>query len=158
MLTKLKVRVVPLHKGGSTRTLSKRLKFAGMDISIETAKGETRRWYDPHGKESGSTKMKCDYGYIRRTEGTDGDHVDVYVGPHKDSDRVFIVNQMKKPDFNSFDEQKVMLGFKTAADAKAAYLAHYNDKRFFGSMLSVGMDWFKERVLAKQNHGEAITK
>ena len=140
------------------RKLHKRYAFAGMQISVENAKGTTRRWYDPHGKETGSTRMAYDYGYIRRTEGTDGDHVDVYVGPNKESEKVYIVNQMKKPGFTAFDEQKVMLGFNTAQEAKTAYLAHYNSPRFFGSMLSVGLDWFKRKVLDKENHGEAIAK
>lgn len=140
------------------RKLHGRRVVHGMAISVENQAGSVRRWYDPFGKETGSTKMKHDYGYIRRTEGTDGDHVDVYVGPNPASTLVVVVNQMKKPDFTEFDEQKVMLGFDTAIEAKRAYLAHYNDERFFGSMLTMHVNAFKRWVLARENHGSAITE
>jgi hypothetical protein len=132
------------------------MKLYGFEISIENAKGTTRKWYDPHGKESGSTYMHCDYGYIRGTEGTDGDHVDVYIGPHHDSDRAFVIDQMKKPGFTEFDEQKVMLAFRTAEEAKKAYLRQYNDKRFFGSMKEMSMDEFKQKVLDRKNRGKKV--
>jgi len=126
--------------------LSRRMKFRGLDISIETDKGEFRHWYDPHNKESGKTKMKYPYGYIRRTEGTDGDHVDVYVGPNERAKNVYIVNQQKAPDFKTFDEQKCMLGFNNATEAKKAYLNHYNDSRFFGSMTTMPFEEFEKKV------------
>lgn len=136
--------------------LQGRVKLYGFEISIENAKGSVRRWHDPHSGESGSTKMQHDYGYIRGTQGTDGDHVDVYVGPNTDSQKVFVIDQMKKPDFKKFDEQKCMLGFDSAEEAKAAYLKHYNDNRFFGSMREMSMDDFKAKVLARENHGKKI--
>lgn len=132
-------------------------KFRGLDVAIENKKGSKRSWYDPHGKEKGSTHMHYDYGYIRLTKGTDGDHVDVYIGPDEDAENVFIVDQMKKPDFKKFDEQKVMLGFKTEAEAKAAYLKQYNDPGFFGSIKTMPFEEFKTKVLDKSNHGEKIS-
>lgn len=140
----------------SNYKLQDRRTFGGLDISVENKKGSTRKWFDPHGKESGSTFMHYDYGYIRKTKGTDGDHVDVYVGPDEDADQVYVVNQMKKPDFKAFDEQKVMLGFKDAAQAKAAYLKQYNDPRFFGSMKSMPFEEFKSKVLLRENHGKKV--
>lgn len=138
--------------------LQGRVKLYGFEISIENAKGSVRRWHDPHSGESGSTKMQHDYGYIRGTRGTDGDHVDVYVGPSTDSQKVFVIDQMKKPDFKKFDEQKCMLGFDSAEEAKAAYLKHYNDSRFFGSMREMSMDDFRAKVLARENHGKKIAE
>ncbi len=128
-----------------------RLEFQGMQISIENRKGSKRHWHDPHNGESGSTTMKHAYGYIRMTEGADGDHVDVYVGPNRHSRKVYVVNQMKKPDFKEFDEQKVMLGFDSAKDAKAAYLVHYNNDRFLGTMFVQDIDTFKEKVYATKD-------
>lgn len=141
---------MPAHKLQGER------KFHGLDIAIENLKGSERKWYDPHGKEAGSTHMHCDYGYIRGSEGTDGDHVDVYVGPVEEMGPVFIVNQMKKPDFKEFDEQKCMVGFKDADAAKAAYLRQYNDPKFFGSMKAMPFEEFKMKVLDKKNHGVKI--
>lgn len=143
------------------------MKLWGLDISIENARGSVRRWFDPHGKETGSTKMHHHYGYIWNTEGTDGDHVDVYIGPDTTSEKVFIIDQMKKPrgsspgdglDWMLFDEQKVMLGFKSAEEAKAAYMKQYNDPRFFGSMKEMAMEDFKSKVLDKANHGKKVAK
>lgn len=131
-------------------------RFRGLDIAVENEKGSTRTWHDPHGKETGSTFMHFAYGYIRLTKGTDGDHVDVYIGPDEDAKDVFIVDQMKKPDFKTFDEQKVMLGFPDAAAAKAAYLKQYDDPGFFGSMKALPFEEFKMKVLDKKNHGTKI--
>lgn len=145
--------------------LQGRTTFQGLSISIENRKGSVRRWYDPHGKEKGSTKMHFAYGYIRRTEGTDGDHVDVYIGPQADASHAFIVDQMKKPEgdikkdgkpWTKFDEQKVMLGFPSAAAAKAAYLKQYDDPRFFGTMKAMPMSEFIKKVLDKKSHGKKV--
>jgi hypothetical protein len=128
--------------------LSRRLKFRGLDVSIETDEGEVRRWHDASTGEEGKTKMSIPYGYIRRTEGVDGDHVDVFIGPHEDAENVYVIHQRKAPDFKTFDEDKCMLGFNTADEAKAAYKNHYNDDRFFGSMSVLPFEKFKTKVLA----------
>jgi hypothetical protein len=127
--------------------LSRRLKFRGLDVSIETDEGELRHWTDASTGEAGKTKMSVPYGYIRRTEGTDGDHVDVFVGPHEDAENVYVIHQRKAPDFKTFDEDKCMLGFHTADEAKAAYKNHYNDDRFFGSMSVLPFEKFKAKAL-----------
>jgi hypothetical protein len=130
------------------------LVFQGLPIAIENKAGSYRHWYDQSANESGKTKMLYPYGYIKRTTGTDGDQVDVYIGPDKESDKVFIVHQMKKPDFNVYDEDKVMLGFSTAKKAKEAYLKHFDDPRFFGFMTTMSMKEFKGKVFkTKDNPG-----
>lgn len=128
--------------------LSRRTEFRGLKISVETDKGEKRHWYDPHNEEKGTTTMKYPYGYIRRTEGIDGDHVDVYIGPNEDAKNVYVVHQQKAPNFDRYDEDKCMLGFNSADEAKKAYLDHYNDKRFFGSMTVMPFEQFKKKVLS----------
>lgn len=138
------------------RRLHGRMRFQGMDISIENAAGTFRYWTDNDGSQ-GSTLIKFPYGYIRGTLGIDGDHVDVYVGPHENASQVFIVTQMnKRTGFRTVDEQKAMIGFESAADAKAAYHAQYDDPRFFGSMRSMPLAVFRHKVLDKRNHGELI--
>lgn len=59
----------------SGHKLSYRTKYQGMDISIENRKGSIRRGTASDGTKW-ETKMTWPYGYIRGTEGTDGDHVD----------------------------------------------------------------------------------
>jgi hypothetical protein len=141
-----------------SRSLHGRMNFQGLNISVENRKGSIRQWYDPHNKENGTTRMKCPYGYIRMTEGSDGDHVDCYVGPHKDAKSAYIVHQMKAPEFKTYDEQKCMLGFASMSEAKSAYLAHYNDKRFLGSMTTMPMEQFKDKVLATKEKTAKIIK
>jgi hypothetical protein len=136
--------------------LQDRIKFQGFSISIENKKGSTRKWYDPHSKESGETKMHFSYGYIPRTLGTDSDPVDVYVGPNDKAKNVYIVHQMKKPGFNKYDEDKVMLGFSTASEAKAAYVKQYDDPRFFGSMTTMSVEEFRDKVMDRKNQGKVI--
>ena len=141
-----------------SRSLHGRMDFQGLNISVENRKGSIRQWYDPHNKENGTTRMKCPYGYIRMTEGSDGDHVDCYVGPHRDAKSAYIVRQMKAPEFKVYDEQKCMLGFTSMSEAKDAYLAHYNDKRFLGSMTTMPMEQFKDKVFATKDRPGKIRK
>jgi hypothetical protein len=108
--------------------VKQRLTVAGLPIAIENPKGSVRRWYDPVKQERGSTKMVHPYGYIRGTIGADGEEVDVFVGPHRDSKLAVIINQRRVDDLRRFDEHKVMLGFRSAAEARRAYLRNYDAK------------------------------
>jgi hypothetical protein len=143
----------PLQKGQG-RKLHYRTTYRGLPISIENRKGSIRRWNNPHNKTEGETKMENPYGYIRLTEGTDGDHVDVFLGDNTKAKFAYVIHQMKAPDFKEPDEDKIMLGFSSRAEAKEAYLAHYDDPRFFGSMTSIPFDEFKEKLVKQR--GEMI--
>ena len=129
------------------RKLHRRRTFGGLDISVESQAGSDRHWEDPHNGTSGKTRMLYDYGYVRGSIGADGDHVDVYVGHNAEATHAYVIDQRKTPDFTKFDEQKVMLGFDGAAAAKKAYLAHYDNPKFFGSMRAMPMDIFRGKVL-----------
>lgn len=135
-----------LYKG---RKLARRMKIQGLDISIETDKGQERHWYDPHNKTEGTTKMKYPYGYVRRTMGADNEHIDVYVGPDENEKTVYVIHQNKAPDFKEYDEDKVMIGFSSPKEAKQAYLIHYNSPKFFDSMDTMTMDEFKNEFVNK---------
>lgn len=128
--------------------------FQGIPISIEHKKGSYRSWKNSNDNTSGKTLMHHDYGYIRGTTGLDSDAVDVYVGPDDTATNVYIVTQMKAPDFTKVDEQKCMLGFSSAAEAKKAYLKQYNNPKFFGSMKELDITSFKEKL--KSNKGKLI--
>lgn len=128
------------------KPLQRTMKFQGLSIAIETDKGQFRFWYDANGKEKGKTKMLHPYGYVVGTLGTDGDEVDVYVGPCETSNRVFVITQLKAPGFQNIDEQKVMLGFNDPIGAKTAYLRHYNTARFFGTVQEMTMDEFRSKL------------
>ena len=130
------------------RKLARRRQFQGLDISIETQRGAYRYWHDPHTGHDGKTRMPFDYGYIRRTMGADGDHVDCYIGDDPNATHAYVIDQMKAPDFQVFDEQKVMLGFESAQDARAAYATCYDKPGFFGRLKAVPMGEFRKQVLA----------
>lgn len=102
-----------------------RLSFQGMPISIETKKGQTRSGRAPDGKRW-SVKMPADYGYIRRTEGADGDHADAYIGPLADAPLAFVIDQID-PATGAFDEPKILLGFRNRGHAKMTYCAGFSD-------------------------------
>ncbi len=127
--------------------LKKKLAYRGLTITIENHAGSSRSGKDRDGHEW-TTHMKNDYGYINRTEGVDGDHVDCYIGPDDSADSVYIVHQRKAGDWKSYDEDKVMLGFESEQEATQAYLKHYDDPRFLGPVTSMPFDEFKEKVLA----------
>lgn len=89
----------------------------GLNVSIENPAGTSRRPEWP--------PLKHSYGYVKRSEGADGDHVDVFLGPKANdaANPVFIVDQVNKD--GSFDEHKVMVGFSDIGAARRGYLANY---------------------------------
>ena len=96
------------------------------NITIENPKGSVRSRIDTEGNKW-ETIMQNTYGYIRGTEGVDGDHIDVFLSDDIDGwngRRVFVVDQYNED--GSFDEHKVMLGFNETDDAEAAYFANYD--------------------------------
>lgn len=129
-----------------TARLARRTTFRDFDISIETDKGQYRYWYDSNNDTEGKTKMKYPYGYIRRTEGMDGEHVDCFVGPNENAKNVYVVLTNKAPNFDKIDEQKCMLGFDSAEDAKTVFLEHYSDPKFFNSMVTLSYEDFRRKA------------
>ena len=101
------------------------IKIDGFDITIETPKGVERSGVDEQGNKW-SVKMNNTYGYIRGTEGVDGDHIDLFLSDNIDNwnGNVYVIDQVK-PD-GSFDEHKVMYGFNSIKEAQQAYLANYS--------------------------------
>lgn len=96
------------------------------DITIENPAGSVRKGVDADGKEW-QTTMANTYGYIKGTEGVDGDHIDVFLHQNMDEwngRKAFVVDQTNTD--GSFDEHKVMLGFNDKDEAMSAYLANYD--------------------------------
>ena len=97
------------------------------DVTIENPKGSVRSGTDANGN-AWSITMNNTYGYIRGTEGVDGDHIDVFLSNEIDDwnkERVFVIDQYNED--GTFDEHKVMLGFNDAESAKNNYLHNYSD-------------------------------
>ena len=122
----------------------RRLSFQGLPISIETSKGQKRSGISPGGRHW-SVKMPADYGYIRGTEGADGDHVDVYVGADHESPIAFIVNQHDHRS-GKFDEHKIVLGTRSEREAQTLYCNGFSDGKGMarlGSLHPVSIDALK---------------
>lgn len=102
------------------------VKIDGYDVTIENPKGSVRSGVDRNGQEW-SVTMNNTYGYIRGTEGVDGDHIDVYLSDdieNWDGKHVFVIDVYNED--STFDEHKVMLGFNNAADAFTNYVRNYS--------------------------------
>ena len=124
--------------------IKQHLSFHGLPISIETPKGATREGKDHTGKVW-RCKMPADYGYIKRTEGADGDHLDVFVGPDRGSRMVFLINQNDHRT-GKFDEHKAILGTTSERQAVALYCAAFSDgcgAKRIGSIEPMSLDAFK---------------
>ena len=114
------------------------VRVGAFDVTIENPKGSVRRGTDATGKKWEQT-MSHTYGYIKGTEGVDGDHIDVFLSSDIDGwdgRRVYVVDQYN-PD-GTFDEHKVMLGFNGEEDAYNAYLSNYESGWEKGRRLDVG--------------------
>ena len=71
----------------------RKVRFQGLPISIETEAGQTRSGTGADGKRW-SVEMPTPYGYLKRTEGADGEQVDVYLGSNGSAPTVYVVDQI----------------------------------------------------------------
>lgn len=118
------------------------IKIDGFDITIENPRGSERSGVDADGKPW-SVTMNNTYGYIRGTEGADGDHIDMFLG--NTGNGVYVVDQVKED--GSFDEHKVMYGFGSVDEAKEAYLSNYSPGwKGLGNITSVSKETFKKWI------------
>lgn len=130
---------LPQHHSGSYRDL---------DIVIEWPKNSVRTGKDAQGSPW-KRKMLCDYGFVPDTvaAGSDKEGLDVYIGSDENSDKVYVVEQLK--DEGEFDEYKVLLGFNTLEEARNTYLAHYPEDwedTHLGEIFEVPFDYAFEKI------------
>lgn len=101
----------------------RRIMIQGFPIAIEFPAGSTKLGEDDQGNKWARLYL-LDYGFIEGGPcSTDGETMDVYVGPHHGADYVYVVNQLRKD--GSLDEHKVMMGFHSQEEALRGYLQHY---------------------------------
>jgi 5'(3')-deoxyribonucleotidase len=122
-LRKVKVEEQPTEKQKETGNYKKgKIVIKGIPITIENVPGSIRFGFDFSGRKWLS-KLKNYYGYFDRTEGNDGDQIDVFISENNlVGNKVFIINQMKD---GLFDEIKVVMGAKDINDARNIYLQNY---------------------------------
>ncbi|MCK6392065.1 hypothetical protein [Zoogloea sp.] len=122
------------------------VSVGGLDIAIENPEGSTRSGIDPGGKPW-SVTMGAHYGYVKRTQGADGDQVDVYIAKADPvQSPVFVVDQFDNRT-GKFDEHKAILGASSLEEARALYDAHFSDGKGAerrGAITPMGFDAFKD--------------
>lgn len=120
------------------------IKVHGLDISIENPRGSYRSGV-ADGKPWKS-RLPAHYGYLRKTEGGDGQHVDVYLGPHLKSPHVFVVDQHELGS-KLWDEHKAFIGFGSKTQAREAYHRAFSDGKGrdrIGHIETMTVDGFKD--------------
>jgi hypothetical protein len=128
------------------------ISFQGLPVSIENPKGTIRRG------DGWQCRVPYDYGYIKGTEGADGDHVDVCIGSDRNSDRVYVIDQQDHRT-KKFDEHKCMLGYHDRGSAERAYRAGFSDGKGhlrLGPVTEMSIDrfkwWLKNRPQKRPAH------
>jgi hypothetical protein len=101
------------------------LSLHGLDIAVENPEGSIRRGTDKDGTPW-EVEMPAHYGYVKRTNGKDGDQVDVYIGGSPQSDYVVVVDQFD-PKTGKFDEHKAVLGVNSYRGALDIYDRAFSD-------------------------------
>lgn len=123
-----------------------RIKFHGMDISIENPAGSVRSGTNKDGKAWENT-LQHHYGYIRGTTARDGDHVDAFIKPGAQTARTAYVIDQIDPKTGKYDEAKVILGADSEADAQAIYHANYEQGwQGMGAITAMPMEQFKDWI------------
>jgi len=120
------------------------VKIQGFDISIENPKGSVRSGVDEDGRAWEHT-MQNSYGYFKRTQGKDGDQIDVFIGDNPLSENVFVVDQVNLD--GTFDEHKILLGFSDIDQARKAYLSNYEEGwQGLGAITPTTIETFREWI------------
>src|SRR5262249_52672568 len=99
------------------------ISFQNIPIVIENEKGSTRSGVDEQGR-AWQHRFAAPYGYIENTRDHDNMATDVFVGPHKRSNSVFIIDQFN-PTTRDFDEHKTFVGFNTKEQILKTYRDSY---------------------------------
>ena len=135
------------------------VQIGTFNVTIEQPKGSVRSGVDADGKKW-ETEMKNTYGYIRGTEGVDGDHIDVFLSDDIDGwdrHKVFVVDQRNAD--GSFDEHKVMLGFNDINDAEAAYMSNYEEGwQGLGAITGVSIEEFEKWIASSHRKTKAFAE
>lgn len=132
------------------------VEIDGFNVTIENPKGGERSGVDANG-QPWSVTMNNTYGYLRGTEGADGDHIDLFLSDDPTQGDVFVVDQVKED--GSFDEHKVMYGFTSIDEAKEAYLSNYSPGwEGLGNITGVSKEIFKEWVDSSRRKTKAFAE
>ena len=131
-------------------------EFNGIPVVIQWPKGSTRVGERDNG-EPYKTEMKADYGYIPDTTAAgDGERLDIYIGPDKDAEYAYVVEQVRR-DTGEFNEYKLMLGFDSLEAAEEMYEYHAGEKGDYelGDISEVPFDYLFDKITQERQKDKA---
>ena len=135
------------------------VQIGTFNVTIEQPRGSVRSGVDKGGKKW-EVEMKNTYGYIRGTEGVDGDHIDVFLSNDIDGwngRQVYVIDQRNAD--GSFDEHKVMLGFNDINEAEEAYLSNYEQGwQGLGAITGVAIEDFEKWIASSLRKTKAFAE
>jgi HK97 family phage prohead protease len=116
-------------------------EFQGMLIHVERPAGTTVKWTDADGNVQEQLWF-VDYGYFPGTPSVDDDSLDAFIAWHEDAPNAYVIDQLKdgKPD-----QPKVMLGCRSAKEAKSIFDAH-RWAEAFGGMRRLTIESFRNQL------------
>lgn len=145
----------PQKKAGNYK--KGKVTILGYKIAIENPIGSVRSGVGEDGHEWNNVAT-CPYGYFLGTKGNDGDPIDVYLGSEFNELYIYIIDQIN-PKTKSFDEHKVMFGFKSEDEAIKAYLSNFEkDWQGLGRISSIGKSQFKNWLYDNKIHNKPFYK
>jgi len=132
-----------------------RYEFAGLPVAVEYQAGTVRELTDDEGNPIGTVNMTADYGFLEGYLGSDGDELDVYIGPDEAAANVYVIHQLRAPDFKVHDEDKAILGVGSEAEARALYLAHrgVDGEQAIGGVSVIPIERFKAKLQRRRGGG-----
>ena len=125
--------------------------YRGIPLVVQWPKGSVRVGENSDGTPF-KIEMKADYGYIPATVDIDrDDHLDVYIGPNKESEYAYVLEQMQD---GKFDEYKIMLGYDSLEEAEQSYLEHLPEE-MLGEITEVPFDYLLDTYKKEEPEAEA---
>lgn len=125
------------------RAIHGKLTLDDLKLTIEVPAGGKRSGVSKRG-DAWEQTVTAAYGYILGTHSPDGMHLDCWVrrNPKRGAD-VFVVHQLT-PDGSRYDEDKVMLGYASKAEAVRDFKANcFKPSVMVGGVSEFGMEHFK---------------
>lgn len=123
--------------------------WRGHNISLEALGGETRH-ADARYPQFVDPELMTGMGYFDGLPAEDGDSLDAIVGLDVDGLQegpVFVIEQLGAQT-GEHQQEKVMLGFSSEKDARAAFLSLWPEK-MLGGIKTMTADAFEEKALPK---------
>lgn len=117
-------------------TVKKTVDYQGIKVHVDRPKGTIQSGVDESG-QAWSRTYQIDYGFLPGTKGGDGEELDAFLGEDPEAPQAWMCKQSKAD--GSFDEHKLMLGFRSANEARLAYAAHIPEK-FLREMHGIRVD------------------